>query len=164
MCIIHGINRCSIMVAELISCFFGALFYYNTQFTLCCWEAPPWRLYAKAHTSLPVNIPLPQRKPRSGEGCHTLELKSKWPDRKCFSIISREVHALHSGRSLTANESSNEPLCKTMDVCELPSTQRACSSFPHTSEEPQPLANTRKISTRLTKSQPYPNKPENVHF
>lgn len=104
------------MVAELISCSFGALFYYNTQFTLCCWEAPHWRSYVKAHTSLPVNIPLPQRKRRSGEECHTLELKSKWPGRKCFSIISREVHALHSGRSLTANESSNEPLCKTMDV------------------------------------------------
>lgn len=125
--------------------------------------SPTWRLYAKAHTSLPVNILLLQRKPRSGEGCHTLELKISGQAENAFQLFQGKFMPFTQAEALQQMSQQTNPWARPW-TCELPSTQRVCSSFPHTSEEPQPLANTRKISARLTESQPYPNKPENFHF
>lgn len=80
------------------------------------------------------------------------------PGWKCFPVVWRESHAFHPSRGFTQNLLSQQMNpCARSRTCKLLSTM-TWGSFPNTSEEPQPMANRQKISTRLTESQPYPNK------
>lgn len=149
------------MVTKLISCSLGGLSYRDIRLTLCHWEAQHLRLCMKvySHPFLPTFFSLKG----SSEVENIRQLKNKWPYRICLSIIWREPHALPPEGGFTQNLSPQTNPCArpwTQDVL----SPAVCSSFPNTSEEPQPMANRWKINASLTESQPYPNKLENFHF
>lgn len=117
----------------------------------------------KAHTSLPIDTPFPRRKQR---GVYT-SAQEQVARQKMLFQAENAVRLFQPFTQAEALQQMSQQTnsCARAGMCELPSTRRwTRSSFPHTSEEPRPLANRRKISARLTESQPYPNKLENLHF
>lgn len=142
--------------------FFRCFFFlsYNIQFTICSWESET----ICEDTFLPSTLPFLKKKPRREKQCNVLELKTEWPGRKCFSIVSREAHVFHPGRGSTQNLLSEQMSpCTRPRTCEfLFATQH--SSFPNTLGKSQPTANRWKISASFTESQPHPNKLESFQF
>lgn len=114
-------------------------------------------------TPLPTHIPLPHKKPRSGEEWNALELKNKWPRQNMpFNYLKGSSCLSPRRRLYTKPASTNKPLCEAVTHDLLPTT--VCSGSPNTSVDPPPMANRREIRAGLPESQVYPNKTENFHF